>query len=237
MVSAWRRSQEEMGDQPGVHDAVWRSLPVLVGCRDSVRLQYGVWASVVRVPGKTHMEALSAAFTTGQATVLAAAAGMSGLTFPMATPEFFQFVFAAITVIILLVGTGRMSFRGMGAFLSIVDDLGLVHRGSIQPVGGGWLGCSPVPPTFRADMSSILPRGPARMQRWCSITPAAGDREHLPPEVGSLDASSLGAGILWLGCRTAFNGVAIRTSLQRQCGRGGAQHQYCYGLWPCWCGR
>jgi len=45
--------------------------------------------------------ATSASFTLGQATIPAAAAGMPELTFPMATLIFFQFVFAAITVIIL----------------------------------------------------------------------------------------------------------------------------------------
>src|SRR6202140_5275044 len=40
--------------------------------------------------------ATSAAFTTGQATVPAAASGMPPLTFPMAPLFFFQFVFAAI---------------------------------------------------------------------------------------------------------------------------------------------
>src|ERR1700732_2999061 len=42
-----------------------------------------------------------AAFTTGQATIPAAASGMPALAFPMATLIFFQFVFAAIPVIIL----------------------------------------------------------------------------------------------------------------------------------------
>ncbi|MBO0712426.1 MAG: ammonium transporter, partial [Acetobacteraceae bacterium] len=45
--------------------------------------------------------ATSAAFTTGQATIPAAASGMPAMAFPMATLIFFQFVFAAITVIIL----------------------------------------------------------------------------------------------------------------------------------------
>src|SRR5579862_3653168 len=49
----------------------------------------------------TPMLATSAAFTTGQATIPAAASGMPPLAFPMATLIFFQFVFAAITVIIL----------------------------------------------------------------------------------------------------------------------------------------
>src|SRR5262249_39613732 len=49
----------------------------------------------------TPMPALSAAFTLGQATVPDAASGMPPMAFPMATLVYFQFVFAAITVIIL----------------------------------------------------------------------------------------------------------------------------------------
>src|SRR5262249_13049948 len=45
--------------------------------------------------------ATSAVFTTGQATIPAAASGMPALTFPMATLIFFPFVFPAITVVIL----------------------------------------------------------------------------------------------------------------------------------------
>src|SRR3984885_13952185 len=69
------------------------------------------WFSFLGKP----MLALSAAFTTGQATVPAAASGMPPLTFPMATLGFFQFVFAAITVIILggwLATMGVADFSG-----------------------------------------------------------------------------------------------------------------------------
>src|ERR1700757_4188934 len=55
--------------------------------------------------------ATSAAFTLGQATIPAAASGMPPMAFPMATLIFFQFVFAAITVIILAGSVvGRVSF-------------------------------------------------------------------------------------------------------------------------------
>ena len=54
---------------------------------------------------------------TGQATVPAAAAGMPPLTFPMATMMYFQFVFAAITVIILAGSLlGRMNFKAWVIF-------------------------------------------------------------------------------------------------------------------------
>src|SRR5262249_20958279 len=55
--------------------------------------------------------ATSAAFTLGQATVPEAASGMPALTFPMSTLMYFQFVFAAITVVILAGSLlGRMNF-------------------------------------------------------------------------------------------------------------------------------
>ena len=53
------------------------------------------------LPRRAETDALSAAFLTGQATIPAAASGMPPLAFPMATMMYFQFVFAAITVIIL----------------------------------------------------------------------------------------------------------------------------------------
>src|SRR5437588_396414 len=64
--------------------------------------------------------ATSASFTTGQAIIPAAAAGMPALTFPMATLIFFQFVFAAITVIILAGSVlGRMNFTACMIFCPV----------------------------------------------------------------------------------------------------------------------
>ncbi|MGZ3289759.1 MAG: hypothetical protein ACXU87_17155, partial [Xanthobacteraceae bacterium] len=64
--------------------------------------------------------ATSASFTTGQAIVPAAASGMPALTFPMATLIFFQFVFAAITVIILAGSVlGRMNFTAWMIFCPV----------------------------------------------------------------------------------------------------------------------
>src|SRR5271163_3851413 len=55
------------------------------------------WFPFLGMPGL----ATSAAFSLSQATIPAAAGGMPALGFPMATLVYFQFVFAAITVIIL----------------------------------------------------------------------------------------------------------------------------------------
>ncbi len=99
------------------------------------------WFSFLGKP----MLALSAAFTTGQATVPAAAAGMPPLTFPMATLVFFQFVFAAITVIILAGSVlGRMSFRAWVLFCPLWMTL-VYTVGAFSLWGGGWLGSLGVP--------------------------------------------------------------------------------------------
>ena len=74
------------------------------------------WFPFLGTPGL----ATSAIFTTGQATIPAAAAGMPPLAFPMATLVFFQFVFAAITVIILAGSVlGRMNFTAWMIFCPV----------------------------------------------------------------------------------------------------------------------
>jgi ammonium transporter, Amt family len=66
------------------------------------------WFPFVGKPGPV----ASASFELAPAIVPAAASGMPDLTFPMATLVFFQFVFAAITVIILAGSVlGRMNFK------------------------------------------------------------------------------------------------------------------------------
>src|ERR1700736_5886239 len=83
--------------------------------------------------------ATSASFTTGQAVIPAAAAGMPPLTFPMATLIFFQFVFAAITVIILAGAVlGRMNFTAWMIFCPVWMTL-VYTVGAFSLWGGGWL--------------------------------------------------------------------------------------------------
>src|SRR6201998_3392586 len=83
--------------------------------------------------------ATSAAFTTGQATIPAAASGMPSLAFPMATLVFFQFVFAAITVIILGGSVlGRMNFTAWMIFCPVWMTL-VYTVGAFSIWGGGWL--------------------------------------------------------------------------------------------------
>ena len=104
--------------------------------------------------------ATSAAFTTGQAIVPEAASGMPPMAFPMATLVYFQFVFAAITVIILAGSVlGRMNFTAWMIFCPVWMTL-VYTVGAFSLWGGGWLAATSVWRTSRAATSSISP--PAR---------------------------------------------------------------------------
>src|SRR5271163_4683247 len=151
----------------------------------------------------TPMPAASAAFTTGQATIPAAASGMPELSFPMATLVFFQFVFAAITVIILAGSVlGRMNFRAWVIFCPVWMTL-VYTVGAFSLWGGGWLATMGV-----ADFSGGYV---IHLAAACSGFTAAAmvgprlqqDRDHFPPN--SLLVTLIGAGILWLGWN-GFNG-------------------------------
>jgi len=157
------------------------------------------WFSFLGKP----MPALSAAFTTGQATVPAAAAGMPGLTFPMATLVFFQFVFAAITVIILAGSVlGRMSFRAWVLFCPLWMTL-VYTVGAFSLWGGGWLATLGVA-DFSGGYVIHLAAGVSGFVAAAMVGPRLQqDREHFPPN--SLLTVLVGAGILWLGWN-GFNG-------------------------------
>ena len=147
--------------------------------------------------------ATSAAFTTGQAIIPAAAAGMPPLTFPMATLVFFQFVFAAITVIILAGSVlGRMSFRAWVLFGPIWMTL-VYTVGAFSLWGGGWLAGMGVA-DFSGGYVIHLAAGTSGFVAAAMVGPRLQqDREHFPPN--SLLVTLIGAGILWLGWN-GFNG-------------------------------
>src|ERR1700690_3191888 len=149
------------------------------------------------------MLATSAAFTTGQAIVPAAAAGMPALTFPMATLIFFQFVFAAITLIILAGSVlGRMSFKAWVIFVSVWMTL-VFTVGAFSLWGGGWLGSMGVA-DFSGGYVIHLAAGTSGFVAAAMVGPRLqADRDHFPPN--SLLITLVGAGILWLGWN-GFNG-------------------------------
>lgn len=149
------------------------------------------------------MTALSSAFLTGQATVPASAAGMPAMAFPMATLVFFQFVFAAITVIILAGSLlGRMNFTAWMIFCPLWMTL-VYTVGAFSLWGGGWLAGLGVA-DFSGGYVIHLAAGTSGFVAAALIGPRLQiDREHFPPN--SLLVTLIGAGILWLGWN-GFNG-------------------------------
>jgi len=149
------------------------------------------------------MLATSAAFSLGQAVIPAAASGMPALTFPMATLMFFQFVFAAITVIILAGSLlGRMNFTAWMIFCPVWMTL-VYTVGAFSLWGGGWLAGMGVA-DFSGGYVIHLAAGTSGFVAAAVIGPRLqADRDHFPPN--SLLITLVGAGILWLGWN-GFNG-------------------------------
>ncbi|HKH80053.1 MAG TPA: ammonium transporter [Methylovirgula sp.] len=147
--------------------------------------------------------AISAAFTTGQAVIPAAASGMPPLAFPMATLMFFQFVFAAITVIILGGSLlGRMNFTAWMIFCPVWMTL-VYTVGAFSLWGGGWLASMGVA-DFSGGYVIHLAAGVSGFTAAAVIGPRLqADRDNFPPN--SLLITLVGAGILWLGWN-GFNG-------------------------------
>jgi ammonium transporter, Amt family len=157
------------------------------------------WFSFLGMPKSV----LSAAFELGQATIPAASGGMPPLGFGMSTMVYFQFVFAAITVIILAGAVlGRMSFKAWMIFVPVWMTF-IYTVGAFSLWGGGWLsvlGTVDFSGGYVIHLSAATSGfvaaaivGP-RLQR---------DRDSFEPN--SLLVTLAGAGILWLGWN-GFNG-------------------------------
>ena len=147
--------------------------------------------------------ALSAGFISGQAIVPAAASGMPELTFPMATLVFFQFAFAAITVIILGGSVlGRMNFAAWAIFCPMWMTL-VYTVGAFSLWGGGWLAGMGAA-DFSGGYVIHLAAGTSGFVAAAVVGPRLqADRDHFPPN--SILVTLIGAGILWLGWN-GFNG-------------------------------
>ena len=157
------------------------------------------WFPFLGTPGL----ATSAGYTTGQATVPAAASGMPALTFPMATLIFFQFVFAAITVIILAGSLlGRMNFTAWMIFCPVWMTL-VYTVGAFSIWGGGWLAGMGVADFSGGYVIHLAAGTSGFVAAWLVGPRLQIDREHFPPN--SLLITLAGAGILWLGWN-GFNG-------------------------------
>jgi Amt family ammonium transporter len=146
---------------------------------------------------------VSAAFTLGQATVPAAAAGMPPLAFPMATLMYFQFVFAAITVIILAGSIlGRMNFTAWMIFCPVWMTL-VYTVGAFSLWGGGWLAVLGAADFSGGYVIHLAAGTSGFVAAWVLGPRLQADRDHFPPN--SLLVTLVGAGILWIGWN-GFNG-------------------------------
>jgi Amt family ammonium transporter len=147
--------------------------------------------------------ATSAAFTTGQAIVPEAASGMPPLAFPMATLVYFQFVFAAITVIILAGSVlGRMNFTAWMIFCPVWMTL-VYTVGAFSLWGGGWLAGLGVADFSGGYVIHLAAGTSGFVAAWVIGPRLQADRDNFPPN--SLLVTLVGAGILWIGWN-GFNG-------------------------------
>src|ERR1700719_1250791 len=147
--------------------------------------------------------ATSASFTTGQAVIPAAASGMPELTFPMAALVFFQFVFAAITVIILGGSVlGRMNFAAWAIFCPVWMTL-VYTVGAFSLWGGGWLSVMGVQDFSGGYVIHLAAGSSGFVAAWVVGPRLQADRDNFPPN--SILVTLIGAGILWLGWN-GFNG-------------------------------
>jgi Amt family ammonium transporter len=157
------------------------------------------WFPFLGTPGL----ATSAAFTTGQATIPAAASGMPPIAFPMATLVYFQFVFAAITVIILAGSLlGRMNFAAWMIFCPVWMTL-VYTVGAFSLWGGGWLAGLGVADFSGGYVIHLAAATSGFVGAWVIGPRIQADRDSFPPN--SLLMTLVGAGILWLGWN-GFNG-------------------------------
>ena len=121
----------------------------------------------------------------------------------MATLVYFQFVFAAITVIILAGSVlGRMSFMAWVIFCPVWMTLSYTV-GAFSLWGGGWLASMGVV-DFSGGYVIHLAAATSGFVAAAMVGPRLQqDREHFPPN--SLLITLVGGGILWLGWN-GFNG-------------------------------
>ena len=151
-----------------------------------------------------HFGQISSAWNeTKEAVIPAASAGMPPIGFPMATMVFFQFVFAAITVIILQGSIlGRMNFKAWMIFVPIWMSI-VYPVGAFSLWAGGWLGSMGVVDYSGGYVIHLTAAASGFAAAACVGPRLPRDRENFQPN--SLLITMVGAGILWLGW-DGFNG-------------------------------
>jgi len=138
-----------------------------------------------------------------EAIIPSAAAGMPALGYGQATMVYFQFVFAAITPIILLGAIlGRVSFKAWIIFVPLWTTF-IYSVGAYSLWGGGWLGSAGVV-DYSGGYVIHLASAASGFTAAAVIGPRlARDRENFQPN--NLLMTLTGAGLLWLGW-SGFNG-------------------------------
>jgi Amt family ammonium transporter len=138
-----------------------------------------------------------------EAVIPSAAAGMPALGYGMATMVYFQFVFAAITPIILFGAIlGRVSFKAWAVFVPLWTTF-IYSVGAYSLWGGGWLGSMGVV-DYSGGFVIHLSSAASGFTAAAVIGPrTARDRENFQPN--NLLITLAGAGLLWLGW-SGFNG-------------------------------
>ena len=138
-----------------------------------------------------------------EAIIPSAAAAMPALGYGQATMVYFQFVFAAITPIILLGAIlGRVSFKAWVIFVPLWTTF-IYSVGAYSLWGGGWLGSLGVV-DYSGGYVIHLSSAFSGFTAAAVIGPRlARDRESFHPN--SLLITLAGAGLLWLGW-SGFNG-------------------------------
>jgi Amt family ammonium transporter len=121
----------------------------------------------------------------------------------MATLIYFQFVFAAITVIILAGSLlGRMNFTAWMIFCPVWMTL-VYTVGAFSLWGGGWLSALGVQDFSGGYVIHLAAGTSGFVAAWVIGPRLQADRDHFPPN--SLLVTLIGAGILWIGWN-GFNG-------------------------------
>ncbi len=154
------------------------------------------WFPFLGTPGP----ALSGSFELSQAAIPAAKATAN---FPMATMVFFQFVFAAITLIILAGSVlGRMSFKAWMLFVPLWLT-GSYVVGAFSLWGGGFLSQMGVIDYSGGYVIHLSAGFAGLVAAWVVGPRLARDRESFLPN--NILLTLVGAGLLWLGW-DGFNG-------------------------------
>lgn len=142
----------------------------------------------------------SGAYELSQASIPAAQATAN---FPMATMVFFQFVFAAITLIILAGSVlGRMSFKAWMLFVPLWLT-GSYVVGAFSLWGGGWLAQMGVIDYSGGYVIHLSAGFAGLIAAWVVGPRLQRDRESFIPN--NILVTLIGAGLLWLGW-DGFNG-------------------------------